>query len=336
MNRLIKTALLIILILALITVITAILNISGVINIKKITETINIPVPVDDTGLDFDVNPKKIKVYDLGNRAIPLKTKMAWTEQKINLGDNNTQTLCGDSQDFGYLYDEEIIAVLAKTKDIRKIEIMGETEYPPNYSVYKLTDQPITYSDNELLSSDTKLILPNVEGEYLVVITIVWIDGEDRLCNKYYFKYIVKKGAKGMGTVLVYDDDGEVVSLRSENMWSSTLVTNKDGSKGYLSADVGQLGFHNKDELISSLAKTTSVKQVEVTKEPWDGPYYTIYDATGEDINLVGASGDSMVYHGRDLILPNEAGEYIIGISITWELDDGTCGYKYFFKYIVE
>ena len=136
--------------------------------------------------------------------------------------------------------------------------------------------------------------------------------------------------------IVVTDKDGRWIPLREEFMWAEIQHINEDGTTSTINACGGVVGFPDKEGLVARLYKTTSVQDINVYGKLYGDPDYTVYDALVDDINLLSTSADSLVYSGEELVLPEEEGEYIVGISAVWEIENDKFCYMCFFKYIVD
>jgi|GEM_PF-6679306 len=305
-----------------------------------------------DNSAYLDV--KDVPVYDfykneLGYAATPNKNA---TTIPININNKETFDLAGIYQ---FITEEQVNAVnsldnylfsylaLSSTRGIFiKFKTDGtgykkrfediENEFTWEYLIVKNKVKGIIVTFLEDETRQVWQIIENKDGS-----TYFDVKKLDEDLDRYgeSFKRIVKID-KQETFVVVTDNDGRWIPIRREFMWSETQHVNKLGIKSTLCADGGQLGFLDKEGLIASLYKTTSIENVFTYGNLNSSPFYTVYDAFGDDINLVGTSGDSLVYYGEELILPKEAGEYIVGISVVWDIENGKSCDKCFFKYVVD
>lgn len=279
-----------------------------------------------------------IVVLDNNNNLVQLREEIVWTDISMITENGEESVLHCDSFGIGYRNDDQFISSLNRTHNVKSINIVTQTNAPPNYSIFTISDDDRLYNDTVFFSSSSEFICPEQNGVYLVEINLNYTKNGETSSYKYFFIYNIDSKPDSINQVTAYDDNGQEIFLKKEFMWSETSVVNEDGTTGSVSADGGQLGFMNKEEMVAGFHETRSVREILITNEQQSDTAYTIYDLSHpiENINFVSSNDASVVYHGDDLALPEENGTYAVAITLLWNNEDDRFCYKYFFKYIVD
>jgi len=133
--------------------------------------------------------------------------------------------------------------------------------------------------------------------------------------------------------LIVTDSSNTWIPLHKESVWSEIQHMNEDGSVSTLCGDMAALTIEERQEMMDSLYTARSINAVNTYGEIDRAITYTVYSIQDETINIYGASGENIVSHGEELILPIENGEYLIVITVVWKFDNDLFCDKYYFKY---
>jgi len=139
---------------------------------------------------------------------------------------------------------------------------------------------------------------------------------------------------KKQNSLLIVTDGSDTwIPLHKESVWSEIQHMKEDGSVSTLCGDMAALTVEERQEMLNSLYTAKSINAVNTYGEIDRAITYTVYSIHDETINIYGASGENMVSHGEELILPIENGEYLIAITVVWKFDNDLFCDQYYFKY---